>query len=469
MSAVKITFLGAARQVTGSCYYLEAGGLKLLVDCGLYQERPFLERNWNPFPIPPDDIDFLLLTHAHLDHSGLIPKIVREGFSGEILATAPTADILSIALMDSARIQEEDAAFKKKRHAREGRNGPHPEVPLYTVEDVQGTMPLVEDVPYDEPVALNRRVSARFRDAGHILGSAMIELMVRENGTERRIVFSGDIGQWDKPFVRDPSVFTRADYVVMESTYADRLHEDPAAIDVLLADAVNSTLRAGGNLVVPTFAIERAQELMYFFGRLVETGKIPRLRFFLDSPMARQVTEAFRRHPEVFDEDARKLFASGKSPFEFPGLSIVRTIEESKAINDLPGTSVIMAGSGMCTGGRIKHHLIHNIARPESTVLFVGYQARETLGRQILEKRSPVRIHGQTLEVKAQIKKINGFSAHADRNALERWLGAFQSAPRCLFVTHGDADAALGFAERIRSERGWNVDVPDYLDTQGLD
>lgn len=466
---MKITFLGAARQVTGSCYYLEAGGLKLLIDCGLYQERPFLERNWDPFPVPPQDIDLLLLTHAHLDHSGLIPKIVREGFSGQILATAPTADILSIALMDSARIQEEDAAFKTKRHAREGRTGPHPEIPLYTVEDVQRTMPLVEEVPYDEPAALNDRVSARFRDAGHILGSAMIEITAREDGSNRRIIFSGDIGQWDKPFVRDPSLFTGSDYIVMESTYADRLHEDPASIDTLLAEAVTSTLRAGGNLVIPTFAIERAQELMFFFGRLVEGGTIPSLRFFLDSPMAKEVTDAFRRHPEVLDEDARKLFAAGKSPFDFPGLVIVQTIEESQAINTLQGTSVIMAGSGMCTGGRIKHHLMFNITRPESTILFVGYQAKETLGRQILEKRSPVRIHGQTLEIKAQVKKINGFSAHADRNALERWLGAFQTAPRRLFVNHGDPEVALGFAERVRRERGWNAVAPDYLDSEVLE
>jgi metallo-beta-lactamase family protein len=466
---MNIKFLGAARQVTGSCYFLEAGGMKVLVDCGLFQERPFLERNWNPFPVPPGEIDVLLLTHAHLDHSGLIPKIVRDGFSGTILTTEATADLLAIALLDSARIQEEDAVFKRKRHKKEGRAGAHPEIPLYTVEDVQRTMPLVEEVPYEKDIALSDGLTFRFRDAGHILGSAMIELTGRQGGSSRTLVFSGDIGQWDKPFVRDPSVFDRADYVVMESTYGDRNHEDPKSVDELLCETVRETVRLGGNVVIPTFAIERAQELMFFLSRLVREKAIPALPIYLDSPMAREVTEAFRRHPEDLDEDARALFEAGTSPFDFPGLVIVRTIEESKAINSMRGPAIIMAGSGMCTGGRIKHHLLYNISRPESTILFVGYQARETLGRQILEKEPQVRILGQTLPVRARIAKINGFSAHADRKALGRWLDAFQTPPRRLFVNHGDAEVALGFADRVRQERGWTVEVPDYLDSRALD
>jgi metallo-beta-lactamase family protein len=469
VSPMNLTFLGAARQVTGSCYFLETHGLKLLIDCGLHQERPFLDRNWNPFPVPPGDIDLLLLTHAHLDHSGLIPKLVREGFSGTILATAATADLLSIALMDSARIQEEDAAYKKKRHRKEGRSGTHPEIPLYTVEDVQRTMPLVEEVAYEEDLAIAEGLTVRFRDAGHILGSAMIEVAGRENGGPRSVVFSGDIGQWDKPFVRDPSVFEKADYVIMESTYGDRDHEDPKSIDELLGETVRETVRAGGNVVIPTFAIERAQELMFYLSRLVREKLIPAVPVFLDSPMAREITEAFRRHPEDLDEDARRLFASGQSPFDFPGLTIVRTIEESKAINSVRGSAIIMAGSGMCTGGRIKHHLLWNLARPESTVLFVGYQARETLGRQILEHRTPVRVLGQSVPVRARVAKINGFSAHADRKALARWLNALRTPPRRLFVNHGDAEVALRFAEQVRRERGWAVDVPDYLDSRVLD
>jgi metallo-beta-lactamase family protein len=466
---MKITFCGAARQVTGSCYFLEAGGMKMLVDCGLFQERPFLERNWTPFAFPPGDIDAILLTHAHLDHSGLIPKIVREGFSGTVLTTAGTADLVSIALMDAARIQEEDAAYKAKRHKKEGRKGAHPEIPLYTVEDVQRAMPLVEEVAYERLVPLGDAVSARFWDAGHILGSAMIEVTARENGASRTLVFSGDIGQWDKPFLRDPSLFDRADYVVMESTYADRDHEDPKAIEEILADTVRGAVRSRGNVLIPTFAIERAQELMFHFSRLVRNKAIPELPIYLDSPMAREVTAAFERHPEDLDEEALALFREGENPFDFPGLVIVQSIEESKAINTAKGSSVIMAGSGMCTGGRIKHHLLYNIGRPESTVLFVGYQARETLGRQILEGESPVRIHGQWLPVKAHVGKINGFSAHADRKALARWLDGFRKPPRRLFITHGDEEVALHFGERVRDKRGWNVDVPKYLDSEILD
>lgn len=466
---MKLAFFGAAQQVTGSCYYVETNGLRILIDCGLYQERPYLERNWSPLPVPPADIDFILLTHAHLDHSGLIPTVVRDGFAGTILTTAATADLLAIALMDAAKIQEEDAAYKKKRHQKEGRSGLPTEVPLYTTEDVQMTMPLVEEAAYDEPRELGRGVSVRFRDAGHILGSAMVELSVGVKEDVRTIVFSGDIGQWGNPFVRDPSLFERADYVVMESTYGDRDHEDPGRVDDLLGGIIRDTAAAGGNVVIPTFAIERAQDLMFHLSRLVRAKAIPPVPVYLDSPMAREVTLAFERHVEFLDEEARKLFASEAHPFRFPGLVIVRTPEESRAINTARGPAVIMAGSGMCTGGRIKHHLAHNITRPESTVLFVGYQARETLGRQILEKAAQVRLLGQTVPVRARVAKINGFSAHADRKALCRWLDGFKSPPRRLFVTHGDADVARKTGERVRQERGWTVEVPEYLEIWELD
>ncbi|TFG57597.1 MAG: MBL fold metallo-hydrolase [Candidatus Aminicenantes bacterium] len=466
---MKLAFFGAARQVTGSCYFVEANGLRILVDCGLHQERPFLERNWLPLPVPPEDIDFILLTHAHLDHSGLIPTVVRDGFAGTILTTAATADLLIIALMDAAKIQEEDAAYKKKRHQKEGRSGLPTEVPLYTTEDVQMTMPLVEEAAYDEVRQLGRSISVRFRDAGHILGSAMIELSVGSAEGVRTIVFSGDIGQWGSPFVRDPSLFERADYIVMESTYGDRDHEDPGRVDDLLGGIIRDTAKAGGNVVIPTFAIERAQDLMFHLSRLVRDKAIPPMPIYLDSPMAREVTAAFERHDGFLDEEARKLFASEAHPFRFPGLVIVRTPAESKAINSLRVPAVIMAGSGMCTGGRIKHHLAHNISRPESTILFVGYQARETLGRQILEKATQVRLLGQPFPVRARVTKINGFSAHADRKALGRWLDGFKTPPRRLFVTHGDADVARETGERIRQERGWTVEVPEYLEIWDLD
>lgn len=466
---MKLAFFGAARQVTGSSYFIEEDGLRCLVDCGLYQERSTLDRNWDPFPVRPEELDFVLLTHAHLDHCGLVPRLVHDGFSGTILATAATADLMSIALMDAATIQEEDAAFKRRRHEREARSVGHPVVPLYSTEDVQATMPLVEDVDYETPVQLGEAVSVRFRDAGHILGSAMIELTVRVGSATRTLVFSGDIGQWDMPFVCDPSLFERADYVVMESTYGDREHEDPGRVDDLLGRTIRETAAAGGNVIIPTFAIERAQDLMFHLSRLVYDQAIPPLPVYLDSPMAREVTQAFERHDEFLDEETRRLFATGRNPFRFPGLTIVRTPEESKAINEARGPAVIMAGSGMITGGRIKHHVAMNIGRPESTILFVGYQARDTLGRQILEGAREIRVLGRTVPVRARVTKINGFSAHADRKGLARWLDGFKSPPRRLFVTHGDADVAAKTAERVRQERKWTVEVPEYLEVWDLD
>jgi len=466
---MKIQFLGAARQVTGSCYALQAGGLRLLVDCGLFQERAHLNRNWAAFPVPPQQIDYLLLTHSHLDHSGLIPKLFKEGFNGSILATPASLDLLKIVLVDTARIQEEDAAFKKKRHKKENRKGPHPEVPLYTVKDVAECFPLLNQVAYNTAVPLNGNVTVRFHDAGHILGSAMLELTVRENGRSRKIVFSGDIGQWDKPLVRNPSVFQAADYIVMESTYGDRNHEKPNEVKDTLCRIINETVDAGGNIIIPTFAIERAQELMYHLSRSVREKCIPRLMVFLDSPMAVDVTDIFLKHKDILDQEALDLFQEEEPPFRFPGLRFIRTPGASKSINSIKGSCIIMAGSGMCTGGRIKHHLIHNISRPESTVLFVGYQASGTLGRQIVSGQSPVRIHGQFHEVKARIEKIFGFSAHADRRALFKWLRSLQSPPRHVFLTHGEEQSALNLAEAVRNRLDWKVSVPDYKEGFELD
>lgn len=460
---MKIRFLGAAGQVTGSSYLLEAAGRRLLIDCGLFQERPYLERNWSPFPVPPDSIDTLLLTHAHLDHAGLIPKLVREGFSGRILTTAASAEILPLILRDSARIQEEDAAYKKKRHTREGRKGPYPLIPLYTEKDVENALPLLKPVPYQTPISLGKNISVRFYDAGHILGSAMLELQVTENGGPKRVIFSGDIGQWDKPLVRDPSVFEEADVVVMESTYGDRNHEDTADKETLLAGVINETVKAGGNIIIPVFAVERAQELMYHLSLLIRDKRIPRLLTFLDSPLAVDITAVFERHPEFLDEETRRLLGSGREPLRFPGLKLIHTREDSKAINQIKGSCIIMAGSGMCTGGRVKHHLTHNISRPESTILFVGYQAEGTLGREILERRPVVRILGRLLAVRARVEQIHGFSGHADQRTLLRWLDNFRKRPSRLFLTHGDKNVILSFAAYLENERGWNnICVPDY-------
>lgn len=457
-----LKFLGATQQVTGSSYFLEAGGLHIIVDCGLYQEREYLGRNWDPFPVPAAHIDYIILTHVHLDHCGLVPKLVKEGFSGKILTTSASNEMLKIVLMDSAKIQEEDAVYKRKRHKKEKRKGPYPVKPLYTVKDAEKTFPLVKNVPYDALYPLNDHVMIRLHDAGHILGAAMVEVVIDEK-SRRRIVFSGDIGQWDKPLVRDPSVFDQADYVIMESTYGDRNHEDYGSTESLLRDAVIETIHAGGNLLIPTFAIERAQEVMYCLSRLARKDQIPYLMMFLDSPMAVDITHVFERYKKYLDAEARSLFERGESPFSFPGLRLVHSVAQSKAINSIRGSCVIMAGSGMCTGGRIKHHLVQNISRKESTILFVGYQANGTLGRLILDGMPEVRIHGNMYPVKAKIRQIQGFSAHADRDALMKWLGYIDSHPKRLFVTHGEKKAAFGIAERIRTEFGWPVSVPEYL------
>ncbi|MGB8953268.1 MAG: MBL fold metallo-hydrolase [Candidatus Aminicenantales bacterium] len=462
---MKIQFLGATRQVTGSCYYLEASGLRMLVDCGLFQERPYLERNWLPFPVPPEEIDVLLLTHAHLDHAGLIPRLVQQGFSQRILATAASVDLARIVLLDSAHILQEDAAFKKKRHEKEGRRGPYPEVPLYTVKDAESTFPLFQETSYVRFTALNDRLSVRFHDAGHILGSAMLEILAEENGSRRRLIFSGDIGQWDKPLVRDPSLFEEADYVIMESTYGDRDHEDSGTVENRLCQIINETVKAGGNIVIPVFAVERAQEMMFYLSQLIRDNRIPQMDVFCDSPMALEVTEIFKVHPEYMDQETHALFQSGRDPFDFPGLRLIRSQEESKAINRMPSSCIIMAGSGMCTGGRIKHHLIQNIERTESTILFVGYQARHTLGRQILEQNPEVRINGQFFQVKARIEQIQGFSGHAGRKDLLRWLGNFQKPPRHLFLTHGEEDVTLHLSQFLQNQQRGEISVPAYKET----
>ncbi|MFW6159586.1 MAG: MBL fold metallo-hydrolase RNA specificity domain-containing protein [Acidobacteriota bacterium] len=460
---MQIEFLGACRQVTGSSFLFQVNGLKILIDCGLYQEREYLSRNWADFPVPPEEIDFILLTHIHLDHCGLLPKVVRNGFKGKILTTSASQDLLPVMLLDSARIQEEDAVYKKKRHQKEGRKGPHPEIPLYTVSDAENVFPLVKSISYNEKISLNSSVSTVFHDAGHILGAAIVEIKWKNERSEKSIIFSGDIGQWDKPIVQDPSVFKKADFIVMEATYGDRLHEDLEAVDILLAKLVNQLVEAGGKLVIPTFAVERAQEILYHLSRLNRLGKIPTLPVFLDSPMAVDVTEIFQQHKALMDEETRHLFEIGEPPFRFPGLKLIRSVEESKTINDIKEPCIIMAGSGMCTGGRIKHHLVHTISSPENIILFVGYQAKGTLGRQILEEKPEVRILGKRHSVKARIEQIQGFSAHADKNGLLSWLDNLESEPEAIFLVHGDEEVLENFASETRTKNLKTL-IPSYLE-----
>lgn len=465
---MKIQFLGAVRQVTGSRYGIESNGARLLVDCGMFQERFYLDRNWDLEPMKPRQLTAVLLTHAHLDHCGLLPRLVSRGFRGPIFATGATADLAELVMRDAAEIQAEDAKFKQKRHRREGRQPKYPEQPLFTAKDVDHTVALFEEAPYSKPVEVAKGITAAFRDAGHILGSALIELEFANGGPERKLVFSGDLGRRNRPILRDPAVITQADYLVMESTYGDRVHDDED-VETQLADVINRTYARGGNIVVPIFAIERAQEMMYYVGRLVRSGRIPDLDVFLDSPMAASATALFARHRECFDEEMAAAMAGGQSPLKFPGLRIIRNAEESKELNELTTPALIMSTSGMCTAGRIKHHLRHNLPRRECTALFVGYQAQGTLGRQILEGAAEVRIHGLSWPVRAEVTQIQGFSGHADRRELREWLDHFTAPPRQLFLTHGEEAVTLGFAEELRKEKGWNVTVPEYRQTIELD
>lgn len=459
---MKLKFFGAVQNVTGSCYLVEANSTRILVDCGLYQERDLKTRNWDPFPVPPSTIDAVLLTHAHLDHCGRLPRLVKEGFRGKIYCTPATSEIAQIIMKDSAFLQEEDVKHKKARHERQGKTSPFPYEPLYTQADVEQTIPLLTPVVYQTPVSVANHITATFREAGHIFGSTSIRLAVEQGGETRTILFSGDVGRWDMPIINDPDPFDEADYVLIESTYGDRAHGETKNIPGELARIINETRKAGGNIVIPSFAVERTQELLYHLNGLLRENRIPHLLTFVDSPMAISVTEIFKKHPELFDQETVELLHKGMHLCDLPGLTMSNTVDQSKAINHIKGTAIIIAGSGMCTGGRIKHHLKNNISRPESTILFVGYQAVGTLGRLILDGTNPIRIFGEEHEVKARIEKISGFSAHADQNELIRWITALKKAPRRVFVTHGEPDAASAYKKLLEQKTGWPCTVPEY-------
>ena len=466
---IKITFLGATKNVTGSRHLVKANGFEFLVDCGLYQERELKARDWAPFPVSPHSIDAVLLTHAHLDHCGYLPKLVKEGFNNKIYCTDATADITQIMLMDAAHLQMQDAENKKKRHDRDGRKGAHPELPLYTTEEVETCLPHLIPVPYKRSIQLAKGISFTFYDAGHVLGAAMIEVKIEQKGEERILLFSGDIGRQNKPILNNPTVFENADYVLTESTYGDRLLDPTENMYQKLIDVINSTVEAGGNIVIPSFALERSQDILYYLSQALDAKKIKPIQVLLDSPMAVDITKIFSRHIDLFDDEMKQLLKQGKSPFSFPGLKCMTSIEDSKAINNLKEPAIIIAGAGMCNGGRIKYHLISNITRPESTILFVGYQAVDTLGRQITDGSSEVRILGQNYPVKAKIVKLNGFSSHADKDELLAWISALKQPPRQIFVVHGEESAANQYADSIRANKGWNVNVPNYLDEFELD
>lgn len=464
-----LRFLGAAQNVTGSRYLLEANGCKILVDCGLYQERDFLERNWEPFVVSPSKIDAVFLTHAHLDHCGLLPKLVKEGYSGPIYCTQATAELAKIVLMDAAKLQEEDAAYKQKRHKKEGREGPFPSDALYTIEDALACFPLFSPLPYKKTVTIREGIDAKLYEAGHVMGSSLIKITVNHEQPPRSVLFTGDMGRPNKPILRDPSIVHETDYVLVESTYGDRIHHGTEDVKQHMADVINRTMNRGGTLIVPSFALERSQEVLYYVNELLIEGAIAPMKVFLDSPMATSITKVFAQHPELFDKDMIQHVKDRHSPFMFPGLQLVETKQQSQAINESRGPTMIIAGSGMCTGGRVKHHLVKHIENPDNTIMFVGYQAAGTLGRHIVQGDKEVRILGENYKVQAEVVQVHGFSAHADKTEILNWLRGFETAPKKVFVVHGEVQSATHFREYLESETGWDVMMPAYQDAVVLD
>jgi len=445
---MKISFHGADKTVTGSCHLVECNGRRVFIDCGLYQGgRELDEENEEPFGFDPASIDYLLLTHAHLDHCGRIPLLTKRGFRGEIITTAASRELAKLVLLDSANLQEEEARYQARRAARRGNHRRAQRPPLYKVLDALNSLDQFgRTAVYDQALEVAPGIVARFLDAGHILGSASIHLELTEKGETRRVLFSGDLGYSGRPILRDPTRPPHADVVVMETTYGDRVHKalEPS-IDELYR-AINETFERDGNVIIPTFALERAQELLYYLRAGVETGILPRsMAVFLDSPMAISATEIFQRHPECYDAEAAALFREGRDPFDLPRLYFTRETGESIAINRVESGAVIMAGSGMCTGGRVRHHLKQHLWRESSSVVFVGYAARGTLARRIIDGAESVKIFGEEFRVRAAIHTINGFSAHADRDELLSWH-AQTGKPTRTFLVHGDEDAMTQFA-----------------------
>ena len=464
---MKLSFFGADQCVTGSCHCLEVNGKKILIDCGLQQGRDEVDNSSLPFHA--GEIDFGLVTHAHIDHSGRIPMLLKQGFQGRIFATRLTAQLLDIMLQDSAHIQESDAEYQNRKNLRAGR----PTVePLYTVEDAQRVREFLTTCEYGEKVDLCEGVSMECIDAGHLLGSASMKLTLTENGETRTIVFSGDIGNVDQPIIRDPQFFHEADFVVMESTYGNRNHTEVWSYTDELAQIIDETLGKGGNVVIPSFAVGRTQELLYFIRQIKDENlvkSVPNFDVYVDSPLSKAATTIFCGDLRGYlDEEAVALVKDGTHMFNFPGLHLTETVDESKNLNLDPSPKVIISASGMCDAGRIRHHLKHNLWRPESAVVFVGFQSPGTLGRHLLDGAESVKMFGEEIAVRAKIVNFQGLSSHADRDHLLNWIDQFASAkPTHVFVVHGDREVAPAFAADL-AERGFAAHAPRYTEVYDL-
>lgn len=456
---MKLTFIGADHEVTGSCHFLEIAGKKLAIDCGMEQGADIYENE--DIPVPAADIDYVLLTHAHIDHSGYLPLLYSRGFRGKIFATKATTDLCQIMLRDSAHIQEMEAEWKNRKARRSGL----PEVPpLYTIQDAELVIKHFHPLDYDTTVTICDGIQVRFSDVGHLLGSASIELWATEDNKTVKLAFSGDIGNINQPLIRDPQYLSDADYVIMESTYGDRSHGSTPDYVAELVRIITDTFRKGGNVVIPSFAVGRTQELLYFIREIKTQNLIPEFSDFevyVDSPLAVEATNVFNRNVEsCFDEEAMELVRQGINPIAFPGLKTSVTSDESKAINFDSRPKVIISASGMCEAGRIRHHLKHNLWRPECTILFVGYQANGTLGRSLLEGAPAVTLFGETIEVKAHIEKLEGISGHADKEHLIEWLKAISPKPKQVFVVHGEDTVCDSFVACLREEHGYQAVAP---------
>lgn len=465
---MKLKFFGATREVTGSCYLVETPEVRFLVDCGMFQgNREAHLKNQSDFGFDPAKVDFVLLTHAHIDHSGMLPRLSARGFSGPIYATRATAELLEVMLPDSAHIQEKEAEWATEARRKGRRHGNDEEAePLYTVAEAQACLQQVKPVDYDRELAPHPAVRCRFRDAGHILGSAIVEAWASEAGGTRKLVFSGDVGSPGRPILRDPTPIESADVLLVESTYGNRLHKNMWDTVEELVHAVNDTLhRKKGNVIIPAFTVGRTQEILYLLHDLTRQERLHGLDIYVDSPMAMAATEITMRHMELMDSEAHSLMQWMRQGKNVPRVSFVQDVRESMALNDIRSGAIIISASGMCDAGRIKHHLRHNLGRKECSILITGFQAAGTLGRRLVDGAETVRIFGEEIPVRADIYTIGGLSAHADQAELLSWLGHFKKPPRQTFVVHGEEATAFGFADLLRRNWGWDVEVPGRRET----
>lgn len=456
---MKFEFYGAAGCVTGSSHLLRVNGKKILLDCGLYQGKDEKERGNETFNFNPKNIDYIILSHSHIDHSGRIPLLYKMGFKGEVICTEATMDLCNIMLPDSGHIQEMEAEWKNRKRIRQGLE---PIEPLYTAKIAELSTYLFRGYDYDKFIELFDGFKIRFRDAGHLLGSAIVELYIKEDNKEEvKIVYTGDLGNKNIPIIKDPTLIDYADYIIMETTYGDRLHDNISTQLKELVQIVKDTFKRGGNVIIPSFAVGRTQEVLYAFNQYVENEELKNIKVYVDSPLAAESTKVFERHSDYYDEEARKILSIGDNPLAFEGLNFTSSPEESARINKIQSGLIVISASGMCEAGRIKHHLKHNLWRKESSIVFVGYQAEGTLGRAILDGAKKVKLLGEEIAVNANIYNLQGLSGHADRQGLLDWVENFKKKPKEILLVHGDKEAQGSFFELLKN-RGYNAKIMQF-------